>query len=49
MIELGTFGSKVGALACARISPVFGSITITVPDFAFEDATAWLIAFWATH
>ena len=48
MIEF-EFGSNVGALACANIAPVLGSITITVPDLALEDATAWLIAFCATH
>ena len=31
---IGFFGSNVGADACARIAPVFGSITTTVPERA---------------
>ena len=42
-------GSKLGALACAKIAPVFGSITITVPDLAEDFLTTSEIAFCATH
>ena len=42
-------GLKLGALACARIAPVFGSITMTVPDNALELFTAAVIASCATH
>src|SRR5215470_16901421 len=34
------FGSNVGAFASARISPLRGSRTITVPDLACERSTA---------
>ena len=43
------FGLKVGAVACATISPVFGSITMTVPLDAAESFTAVAIASAATH
>ena len=46
---LRLFGSKVGAVAWAKISPVFGSITITVPLNAPDFFTASLIALEATH
>ena len=43
------FGLNVGAVAWAKISPVFGSITMTVPLRAFDDLTASEIACDATH
>ena len=43
------FGLKVGAVAWAIISPVFGSITMTVPFDAAESFTAVAIASAATH
>ncbi|CAB4662273.1 unannotated protein [freshwater metagenome] len=43
------FGSNVGAVAWAKISPVFGSITITVPLIAPDALTTSEIAFAATH
>ena len=44
-----SFGSKVGAVACAKMCPVFGSITMTVPLSARDDLTTSAIAFDATH
>ena len=43
------FKSNVGAVACAKIAPVFGSITITVPLLAREDLTTSAMALDATH
>ena len=46
---IGLAGSNVGADACARICPVFGSITTTVPEIACAFFTAADIASCATH
>ena len=43
------FRLNVGAVACAKIAPVLGSITITVPLLAREDLTASAIALDAIH
>ena len=42
--EAALLGSKVGAVASARISPVRGSITTMVPLSAWDCATRFAIA-----